>query len=107
MDKVSQLHTRSIKLAKLDLDLTNQFSSSLSLDNVRNKYHVFSCCEYELCHEFIKICRKMDYSSKQVKVVEGVIVASFSVSAEDIYLEMGSRVVDTLYYIARLTVEMC
>ena len=64
MDKVGQLHVQSMQLAKLDLDLKNQFSSSLSLDNVRNKSHVFSCCEYELCHKFIKICRKMDYSSK-------------------------------------------
>ena len=69
MDKVSKLYARSMKLAKLDLDITRQFSSSLSLDNVRDKYHIFSCCEYELCHEFIKICRKMDYSSKQVKII--------------------------------------
>ena len=64
----------------------------------------FSSCEYELCHEFIKICRKMDYSSKQVKVVEKVIVSSFSVSVKDLYLEMGSRVADTLYYIDEYTV---
>ena len=64
----------------------------------------FSSCEYELCHEFIKICRKMDYSSKQVKGVEKVIVSSFSVSVKDLYLEMGSRVADTLYYIDEYTV---
>ena len=56
MDKVGQLSARNMKLTKLDLDLKRQFSSSLSLDNVRNKSHIFSCCEYELCHEFIKIC---------------------------------------------------
>ena len=59
MDKVGQLYTRSMKLAKLDLDLKNQISFSLSFDSVRNKSHVFSCCEYEFCHEFIKICRKI------------------------------------------------
>ena len=41
MDKVGQLYARSMKLAKLDLDLTRQFSSSLSLDNVRDKSHFF------------------------------------------------------------------
>ena len=41
MDKVGQLHARSMKLAKLDLDLTIQFSSSLSLDNVRDKSYFF------------------------------------------------------------------
>ena len=46
----------------------------------------------------------MDYSSKQVKVVEKVIVSSFSVSVKDLYLEMGSRVADTLYYIDEYTV---
>ena len=104
MDKVGQLSARNMKLTKLDLDLKRQFSSSLSLDNVRNKSHIFSCCEYELCHEFIKICRKMDYSSKQVKVIEEVIVSSFSVSTEDLCSEMGPKVVDTLYYIAGWTV---
>ena len=74
------------------------------MDNVRNKSHVFCCCEYELCHEFIKNCRKMDYSSKQVKVVEEVIISSISVSTEDLYSEMGSRFVDNLYYIADWTV---
>ena len=42
----------------------------------------------------------MDYSSKQVKVIEEVVVSSFSSSADDICLEMGPGVVNTLYYIA-------
>ena len=37
----------------------------------------------------------MDYSSKQVKVIEDVIVSS----TEDLCSEMGPIVVDTLYYI--------
>ena len=41
IDKVGQLHARSMKLAKLDLDITRQFLSSLSLDNVRDKSHLF------------------------------------------------------------------
>ena len=46
----------------------------------------------------------MDYSSKQVKVIEEVIVSSFSSSTDNICLEMGPRVVDTLYYIAGWTI---
>ena len=45
----------------------------------------------------------MDYSSKQVKVIEDVIVSSFSVSTEDLCSEMGPIVVDTLYYITGWT----
>ena len=41
MNKVGQLSARNMKLTKLDLDLKRQFSSSLSLDNVRNKSHIF------------------------------------------------------------------
>ena len=41
MNKVGQLHARSMKLTKLDLDLTRRFSSSLSLDNVRDRCHIF------------------------------------------------------------------
>ena len=41
MDKVGQLHARTMKLANLDLDVKNQFSSNLSLDNVRNKSYFF------------------------------------------------------------------
>ena len=45
----------------------------------------------------------MDYYSKQVKVIEEVIVSSFSVSTEDLCSEMGPIVVDTLYYITGWT----
>ena len=64
MDTTTQLNARSMKLLKLDIALKDGFDTSLSLDNIDSKSHYFSCCEYELCHEFIKICRKMDYSSK-------------------------------------------
>ena len=40
MNKVGQLYTRSMKLLKLYFDLKNPFSTSLSLDNVRNKSHI-------------------------------------------------------------------
>ena len=46
----------------------------------------------------------MDYSSKQVKTTDEVIGSSFSTNTSSICLEMGSRLVDTLYYISRWTI---
>ena len=46
MDKIGQLLARSMELLRLDLHLKNYFSTSLSLDNIRNKSHVFPCFEY-------------------------------------------------------------
>ena len=70
MDTATQLNARSMKLLKLDIALKDGVDTSLSLDNIDSKSHYCSCCEYELCHEFIEICRKMDYSSKQVKTID-------------------------------------
>ena len=39
-----------------------------------------------------------------MKIIEEVIMSSFSSSAENICLEMGPRVVYTLYYIAGWTI---
>ena len=78
------------------------FDTRLSLDNVDSKSHYFSCCEYEL--QFIKVCRKMDYSSKLVTTIDEMIVMSFSSNTSSICLEMGNRLVETLYYISGWTI---
>ena len=73
MDTTIQLNTRTMKLLKLYLTLKHGFATSLSLDNINSNSHYLSCCEYELCHEFIKVCRKINHSSKQVNDIDEVI----------------------------------
>ena len=41
----------------------------------------------------------MDYSSKLVKVIEEMINLSVSIFTEELYLEIGIRVVKKLYHI--------
>ena len=76
--------------------MKDDFATSISLNNTNSKFHYFFCWD---CHEFIKIYRKIEYSSKQVKTIDEVIHSSFSTNTSSICLKMGNRLVETLYCI--------
>ena len=65
---------------------------------------IFLVLNLKFSHEFIKICRKMNYSSEQVKTIDVVILSYFSTDTSSICMEVGNRLVESMYYLSGWTI---
>ena len=97
-----QLSHRRLKLVQLDNTFIVSFAKKFCnlFENCTIKNEVMCCCLYELCHQFISICKNLEYKQVDIHGISDVVENSFK---EDIAVMLESsnqKVLETLYYIA-------
>ena len=99
----TQLPSKRSKLTKLDIKCISEFVDSID-DSVGIKRKAFM---YDLCHEFMKISRKMDYLDMGVNDISSIVSFAFSCEINCIKNEMSPSILETLYYITGWTISAC
>mmetsp|Transcript_11403 Transcript_11403/g.25023 ORF Transcript_11403/g.25023 Transcript_11403/m.25023 type:complete len:299 (-) Transcript_11403:475-1371(-) len=104
--KKTQLANRGRKPILLDLDYFISFLAKNDTPSRRGLIEsaIFWCCLYELCADFFKVTRKMDYTVGGMSI-EGQVDNSFTLEIEDIRRGMDMEIEEVIFYIAGWTLS--
>jgi len=105
VSRKTQISSKHHLLVKLDRTLCDDFLTKFSGNGRRLNvaYDLWRCCLWELCHEFIKIGRKLDYSDKNncsiSDLIHSVMVQDIVGLVEPVSLNLQQ----SIYYVAGWT----
>ena len=101
-EKKSVLKKKEMLLVNKDLELCSRFSTLFNTVacHCGLLVHVFQCYLYELCHEFIKISRKIDYSDFDAVCLADLVIIFFEIEQDYLVVDMCLTLQELVYYIA-------
>ena len=102
VQKKTLISSRQLMLLKLDRQFCETFSDQhVFFANSR----VWKCCFWELCHEFLKISRKIDYSTVSVRSMSDIVESVADSELCSLVDDMSQTYQECVYYVAGWTLS--
>ena len=98
----SQLPARRLKLVLLNNKLLDVFARNniaVFTDSIIDS-EIIHCCLFELCHEFICICRNIDYKMNTIHGISDIVNKSMTEDLQVLLEPASQKKLEALYYIS-------